>query len=713
MRFGPTSSRLSGVVAKSLHRPKFRTDLKVGRQVYAGEVSYVVKVPEAESFSRLGELDWDVLTLCDGTRTPAEVAAEFNQRFPENQLSESEIATFIDGIDPQLWEQSAAQKNLCVLEKIRDERRQRVNRANLLSIYFSAYDPDEALNWLIRYTRWMFTPQFFVVSLLVFGIAAGLVASDFERIRQDTHAFYSFSGKKLYDLVVIWIILFLILGPHEFAHGLACKNYGGEVHNMGFMLLYFAPSFYTDCTDMHLFDKTSKRIWTIIAGIWLTLWQSCLAIFVYFLARPGSGVSNLAYEFGLLAGVLAFLQLNPLLKIDGYYVLGQMLQVDDLYENSFAYLGAWLRKHVFRQRVELPQISQRERRIFLTYGLLAGIYAILVLRVVIGFVFNISVEYFGMWGYPVGAAALYLILKARIEGWMASARVPLAALKEKAMHWKPAKWQWAAGAAVVVAVLVIPTRTRVISEFVLDPGARAEIRAQVPGSIRELTAREGEHYPRGLVLAKLANPDIESRAAAAAAELQKAQGALRDAQSRNDFAGMSKPLQDSRRLQAEKTEAEWKLQQLELRAPFAGVVTTPRIEQRSGEYLNEGDAFALLVDRSVMRARVLVRDWELEDVREGAAVDLQLNARPYRTYAGQVKAIMPAASSLRPVSALQKVERKGQELTNFFEVTMEFANPDGALQEGMTGTAKIYGPRRPLAWQAGREAWRWMRSLVW
>src|SRR3972149_4552970 len=104
MRCGPTSLRLSGVVAKGLHRPKFRTDLKVGRQVYAGEVSYVVKVPEAESFNRLGELDWDVLTLCDGTRTPPEVAAEYNAGFPESSLTESEIAAFLDAIDPQLWE---------------------------------------------------------------------------------------------------------------------------------------------------------------------------------------------------------------------------------------------------------------------------------------------------------------------------------------------------------------------------------------------------------------------------------------------------------------------------------------------------------------------------------------------------------------------------------------------------------------------------------
>lgn len=700
-------------MAKGLHRPKFRTDLKVGRQVYASEVSYVVKVPEAESFSRLGELDWDVLTLCDGTRTPAEVAAEYNQRFPENPLTESEIATFLDGIDPQLWEQSAAQKNLCVLEKIRDERRQRVNSSSILAIYFSAFDPDRALTWLKPYTDWMFTRGFFVVSLFAFGLAAAIVANDYARFQQDTFAFYSFSNKGFADLLTLWGLMFIIVGPHEFAHGLACKHYGGEVHHMGFMLLYFSPSFYTDCTEMHLFDKTSKRIWTIIAGIWITLWQACLGIFAYALLRPGSPLSTLAYQLALFAGLGGFLQLNPLFKIDGYYVLSQLLQIDNLYENSFSYLGAWIKKYVLRQEVILPEVTPRERRVYLTYGFLATVYILVVIRVVVGFTFNIFTSRMGVWGYPLAAAVIYLVMRNRIQSWLAALRGPWGESKEKIMSWKMARWHQVMAGIALAGILVLPLPVKVTSEFVLEPGARAEVRALVPGSIREVSAREGEAYPQGVVLATLRNPEIESRAASAAYELGKAEAALRDAQSRSDFAGMQKPLEDRQRLLTEKSEAEWKLQNLALRAPLAGVVTTPRIEQRSGEYLKEGDAFAMVVDRRAMRARVLVRDWELEDVREGAKADLKLDARPFQTYSGMVRAIMPAASSLRPVSSPQRVERKGQELTNFFEVTMEIPNPGGTLQEGMTGTAKIYGKRLPLAWRASRETWRWIRLRIW
>jgi hypothetical protein len=59
------------------------------------------------------------------------------------------------------------------------------------------------------------------------------------------------------------------------------------------------------------------------------------------------------------------------------------------------------------------------------------------------------------------------------------------------------------------------------------------------------------------------------------------------------------------------------------------------------------------------------------------------------------------------------MERKGQELANFFEVDMEFPNSDGALREGMTGTAKIYGKRYPVAWRFARAGYQWLHSLIW
>src|SRR5208283_33470 len=219
MQFGPTSIRLSGVLARGLQRPKLRADLKVSKQTFSGEVSYVIKIPETDSFNRIGEFDWEVLALCDGTRTPAEIATELNEKNSDVFLSPEEVAEFLAGIDENTWERSPAEKNLCILEKIRDERRERVNHASLLYIYFSAFDPDKVLTRLNRYLGWLFTKQFFIASLGIFLLAAIIVGDDFTRFQKESAALYNFSDKGASDIVLMWVLLLIVVGPHEFAHG--------------------------------------------------------------------------------------------------------------------------------------------------------------------------------------------------------------------------------------------------------------------------------------------------------------------------------------------------------------------------------------------------------------------------------------------------------------------------------------------------------------
>jgi putative peptide zinc metalloprotease protein len=641
------------------------------------------------------------------------VAQALNERYPDQNLSEQDVIAYLDGIDPNFWERGAAEKNLCILEKIRDERRERVNHASLLYIYFSAIDPDRALERLDRYLGWMFTKQFVFFSLGLFALAGVLVARDFTRASQEAQAVFGFGYKSAFDFLVLWIIGFLIIGPHEFAHGLACKHFGGDVHHMGFMLLYFSPAFYTDCTDMHVFAKTSQRIWTINAGMWVNLLECCFSVFVWALSPPGSMTSDLAFKFALWSGLVAFLQLNPLLKLDGYYVLSQYLQIDNLREQSFAYTTAWLTRNVLRQAVELPPASRREQWVFLGYGFGAGLYSLMVLLLFLGFMDNIFTNWLGAWGHLATVGVMWIAYRKRLGELRTELQAQLRKWKEEFMAWRMTWWQPVAGAAALLILFVPPTAVKTTSDFLLEPQRRLEVKAPVAGLIRKVTVREDVSVPAGSVLAVLHNPEIEAQAEMVASQLNLAESSQRAALARSDFGASERYLQEIQRLGAEKAEADRKREQLVLRAPFTGVIATPQIEQRVGEYLTEGEPFALLVDRQAMRARVLVQDRELEDVHQGAAVSLKLRSYPFRTFSGTIRQIMPAASSERPLAEPNKVERKGQELTNFFEVVMEFPNPNGELKEGMTGTARISGQRYPVAVRALRGGWRWVRGLIW
>jgi putative peptide zinc metalloprotease protein len=714
MRFGPTSLRVSSILAKGLRRPKFRADLRISEQTLAGEKSYVIKVPETNSYNRYGVSEYELLTLCDGTRTGSEVTAAWNERHPDEPFSESTVMEFLEDAEPGIWEQSAGERNLAVLERIRDDRKSRVDQSSMLYMTFKAWDPDRTLAKIDPYLSWMFTPGFVLFSVILFIIAAYLVAGDWTRVQGDTAALYTFQGKSAYDIWMFWILLFAVGAIHEFGHGLTCKHFGGDVHQMGFMLIYFTPAFFTDTTDILLFDRAGRRQWVLFAGIWIELVLCGIAALVWHFSAPGSVTNDLAYKLMLLSGIQgAFLNLNPLIKADGYYALSQSLHIDNLREDSFAFLRAWIRKYVLREDMDLPVATRRHRRIYAAFGISAVLYSVTLVTLVLLFVNNVFVGKFGNWGYVFTAMVIYLFARKGVKKALPQVRAWWREKREKQMAWKMTRAQQAGALCAALLFFIPPIPSKVASDFVLEPGKTAHLRAEIPGVLRQVFVRQGDPVAAGQTLAILENPEIEADAKTLAQQLAMANSDLRAAQGSSDRDKSADALREQARLEQEWSVAEQKVDALQIRAPFAGVVSTPLVEQRTGEYVSAGQEFCEVVDRGTMKARILVRDWELEYVSAGAKAQLKASPFPYRTYSGRVEQILPAAAIDRPVAQPQPLERMGQELTNYVAVVMDFPNPDGSLTEGMTGTAKIAGKDYPLAWQVGRGAWRWLRSQVW
>ncbi len=714
MRFGPTSLRASSILAKGLRRPKFRTELRVSEQTLLGEKSYVVKVPETNSYNRYGATEFELLTLCDGTRTAADVAAAWNERHLENQLGDAQVSEFLEGVESGIWEQTLGEKNLAVLERIRDERKSRVDQSSMLYLTFKAWDPNRTLEKLDPYLSWMFTPGFVIFSVAIFIAAGYLLAGDWVRVESDTAALYTFAGKTAYDIWAFWILLFALGGIHEFGHGLTCKHFGGEVHQMGFMLIYFTPAFYTDTTDSVLCDRSSRRQWVLFAGIWIELVVCGICVFIWRFTVPGTFVNDLAYKAMLLSGIQgALLNLNPLIKADGYYALSEFLHVDNLREESFAFLRSCARRYILREDVELPPATRRQRRIYPMFGLTAIVYSTLLTIVAVLFVKNVFVSKFGNWGFVLTLGVIYFFARKGLRKAVPQVRAWWREKREGYMAWKMTQAQGLCGLGVALLLLIPPFPSRVASDFVLQPGRDAHVRAGVPGIVRQAFVVQGDRVQAGQVLATLDNPAIEASARILAQDLALANSNVRLAQARANQTTIGAALEEQARFQQEFQVAQKRADALVIRAPFAGIVATPAVEQKTGEYLSAGDEFCEVVDRTAMKARILVHDFELEDVATGAPARLKVLPYPYRTYAGRVDQILPAAAPDRPVAQPQRLSRLGQDLTNYFAVVMEFPNPDSSLSEGMTGTAKISGKTLPLAWQAARGVWRWVRSQVW
>ncbi|MGA7623460.1 MAG: efflux RND transporter periplasmic adaptor subunit [Candidatus Acidiferrales bacterium] len=715
MRFGPTSLQVSSVLAKGLRRPKLREDLRISEQTVAGETSYVIKNFETNSYNRYGGTEYELLKLCDGNHTAAEISDELTERHPESPLSEAEVLEFLDSIESAMWERSVGEKNLAVLERIRDERKGRLEQSSVLYMSFKAWDPNKTLAKLDPYMSWMFTTGFVIFSLFIFIVATYLLAGDWTRVQHDTEALYDFSGKSAYDIWMFWILLVVLGGIHEFGHGLTCKHFGGDVHQMGFLLIYFMPAFYTDTTDILLFTRGSQRQWVIFAGIWIELVLCGLSAMVWHFSAVGTILNDVAYKTMLLSGIQgALINLNPLIKADGYYALSQFLQIDNLREESFGFLRAWAQKYLLFHDIDLPPASKRQRKIFFLFGVSAIVYSTSLLVLALSFVKNVMVSRLGdEWGYLVTALVVLFFARKGIRQAWPPTLAWLRQRREDYMAWKITRAQQAGAIGLALLFLIPPIPSSVSTGLVLEPGKSAHVRAEVPGQVANVYVHQGQNVKAGQVIAVLRNPEIEAEANILRQELAMASSELRNGQDRSDFDKAADAGRERNRLQQELEIAEKRLEGLKISSPIDGVVAKADVDQMPGTFLAAGDELTQIVDRSTMKARILVRDWELEEVRPGAPARVKVVPFPSRTFPGKVDQILPAAALDRPVTQTEDLERLGQKLTNYFAVDMEFPNPDGLLREGMTGTAKISAKRAPLAWQAGRGTWRWMRAQFW
>ena len=107
-------------------------------------------------------------------------------------------------------------------------------------------------------------------------------------------------------LALAWLTLVIVTTLHEFAHGLTCKHFGGEVHELGFLLMFFIPCFYCNVSDAWLFREKSKRLWVTLAGGYCDLLLWAVAIFAWRLTLQDTLVNYLAWVAISVLGVRVF-----------------------------------------------------------------------------------------------------------------------------------------------------------------------------------------------------------------------------------------------------------------------------------------------------------------------------------------------------------------------------------------------------------------------
>ncbi len=68
---------------------------------------------------------------------------------------------------------------------------------------------------------------------------------------------------------------------HEFGHGFRCKHFGGECHEIGFMLLVFTPALYCNVSDSWMLPSKWQRAFIGAAGMYVEMVLASIATFIW------------------------------------------------------------------------------------------------------------------------------------------------------------------------------------------------------------------------------------------------------------------------------------------------------------------------------------------------------------------------------------------------------------------------------------------------
>jgi len=346
---------------------KLRNDLNVSEQRTADEAIFIVKNPVTGAFFRLREAEWFIALQCDGSTSLEVIRQRTQEKFGAALPLESLVA-FVNKL-----EQTGLLDTGRSTRRQKKQRERRV-RGNVLFLRFKLLDPDRILRRLERKVRFCFTPHFMIFSAAMILLAIGIVATNLNEILDGMGRLYSLSA-----LPVIVAMMFLVVSAHEFAHGFTCKHFGGEVREMGFLLIYLQPAFYCNVSDAWLFPEKSKRLWVSFAGPYFEMFLWAVATVLWRLTETDTLISYLSLIVMASSGIKTLFNFNPLIKLDGYYLLSDYLGIPNLRRKSFRYIGERMKKLSGLGVPVAQEISPSERRACLTYGLVAAVCSFSVL----------------------------------------------------------------------------------------------------------------------------------------------------------------------------------------------------------------------------------------------------------------------------------------------------------------------------------------------
>ncbi len=727
---------LAESLVSSTSRPvklRMRPDLEARRQKYQGQGFWVVKEPVGLNYYRFHEEEYAILQMLDGLTSLEAIKERFEDEFTPQKITFQDLQQFVGMLHRSGLVISEASGQGKQLKKRRDQkaRKELLGKfANIFAVRFRGIDPDWILNLLHKYVWWFFSPAFMIIWLMVVASAGTLVLVEFDVFRSRLPAFHDFFAPHNWLYLACTMAVVKVL--HEFGHGLSCKYFGGECHEMGAMLLVFTPALYCNVSDSWMLPNKWHRAFIGAAGMYVEVFLASIATFVWWFSEPGF-VNQVALSVMFICSVSTVMfNGNPLLRFDGYYILMDLLEIPNLRQKSTEVLRRTLFEWCLGvEQPENPFLPQKHQFFFGMFTVAAVIYRWVVVFSILMFL-NAVLKPYGL--EVVGRMiALTGFVGLVIQPIMELAKFFYIPGRMNKMKRHRVIISGTCVAGLLLFVLFLPLPHYVRCSFEVAPRDAAGIYAEAPGRITLCNVKPGDKVEaNSTVLLELESLPLEAEVVALNGKLAEAKAELSSLRERR-FVDRTAELQISsaeeivQMVSEQLVEKRAELARAKVVSPISGTVMATayrpaqdrgdgRLPTWSGSVLDEknrtavlaeGDQICFVGDPTKLEAVLVIDQGDFSLVKPQDPVAIMLESYRGRTIYTSIdkKAMVdlkvtPTALAEQAgggVKSKQDASGNSVPMSTAYHARALVDDPESEFRIGMRGQARIFTGWTPLS----------------
>ncbi len=569
---------MNTVVEQSIPLPKLREDLQLlkGPAAFDGSPSWNIYDPVSNKYFRIG---WSVFQLIsrwdigNARELLDRVSNETTAKVDEGDLEK--LITFLhannltrdpaSGSSSDYVEQYKATKSKWYVWLVK----------NYLFVRIPIFRPRLFLKKTLPLVEFLYSKNFVVSMIIVGFIGLYLVARQWESFISTFSYFFNFEGAVFYFFALVFIKII-----HELGHAYTATRFGSKVASMGIAMLVMLPVLYTDTTDAWRINSKRQRLLIGAAGMFAELYLAVIFTFLWSFLPDGM-MRSAAFVIATTSWIMSLaINLNILMRFDGYYILSDLFEVENLQDRSFE-LGKWrLRELLFDLRLDPPGgFPPRKRRQLVIYAWSVWIYRFFLFLGIALLVYH----YF----FKVLGVLLFVI---EIMWFIVT---PI--MKEISV-WKNMKLQIRESQRyrfvtvicfVLLSLFFIPWNTRISTQAIMQATNKTAIYSISPGVITEVFVKEGSQVSAGQAILALDSPSLEDEIARAQREYEVTElRSQRRASNLDDLANMQVVLQQLQELRSRLAGLYEMKEELVVRSPIDGTLVDMQSNLHRGRWIN-------------------------------------------------------------------------------------------------------------------------------